>query len=140
MQSVNVNRGVRVALVNSLLKNHGKVKLQVKPNTVMSYFQTVVVSSDKSNLKPLIVFYPRFSNVWFKEYLFSTRGEACKSKKSINCLCFILSFYYNVSLLEEMLIFVKRSLAEKLWIRGNKNFVFFIFFFIFPFPCFYKSL
>ena len=131
MQSVNVKRGARVALVNSLLKNHGKVKLQVKPNTVMSYFQTVVVSSDESNLKPVIVFYPHFSNVWFKEYLFSTRGEACKSKKSINCLCFILSFCYNVSLLEEMLIFVKRSLTEKLWIRGNKNFVFFIFFLYF---------
>ena len=100
----------------------------------------VIVSSDESKLKPVIVFYPRFCNVWFKEYLFSTRGEACKSKKSINCLCFILSFYYNVSLLEEMLIFVKRSLTKKLWIRGDKNFVFFIFFFIFPFPCFYKSL
>ena len=63
MQSVNVKRGPRVALVNSFLKNHGKVKLQVKPNTVMSYFQTVVVSSDESNLKPVIVFYPHFSNV-----------------------------------------------------------------------------
>ena len=91
----------------------------------------VVVSSDESKLKPVIVFYPRFCNVWFKEYLFSTRGEACKSKKSINCLCFILSFYYNVLLLEEMLKFVERSLTENLWIRGNKNFVFFVFFLYF---------
>ena len=91
----------------------------------------VAVSSDESKLKPVIVFYPSFCNVWFKEYLISTRGEACKSKKSINCLCFILSFYYNVSLLEEMLIFVKRSLTKKLWIRGDKNFVFFIFFLYF---------
>ena len=100
----------------------------------------VVVSLDESKLKPVIVFYRRFCNVWFIEYLFSTRGEACKSKRSINCLCLILSFYYSVLPLEEMLIFVGRSLTEKLWIRGNKNFVFLIFFFIFPFPCFYKSL
>ena len=35
-------------------------------------------------------------------------------KKSINCLCLILSFYNDVLLLEEMLILVKRSLTEKL--------------------------
>ena len=52
-------------------------------------------------------------------------------KKSINCLCLILSFYNDVLLLEEMLILVKRSLTEKLWIRGNKNVVFFIFFLYF---------
>ena len=91
----------------------------------------VAVSSDESKLKSVIVFYPRVCNVWFKGYLFSTRGEACKSKKSVNCLCFILSFYYNVSLSEEMLIFVKRSLTKKLWIRGDKNFVFFMFFLYF---------
>ena len=98
----------------------------------------VVVSSDESKLKPVVVLYPRFCNVWFKEYLFSTRGEACKSKKSINCLCFILSFYYIILLLEEMLIFVERSLTEKLWIRGNKNFVFCIFSLFFHFLAFIK--
>ena len=94
-------------------------------------FERVVVSSDESKLKSVIVFYPRVCNVWFKGYLFLTSRETCKSKKSINYLCFILSFYYNVSLLEEMLIFVKRSLTKKLWIRGDKNFVFFIFFLYF---------
>ena len=44
---------------------------------------------------------------------------------------FHLSFYYNVSLLGEMLIFVKRSLTEKLCMRSNKNFVSFIFFLYF---------
>ena len=42
MQSVNVKRGARVALVNYLLKDHGKVKLQVKPNTAMNYFHTLL--------------------------------------------------------------------------------------------------
>ena len=99
---------------------------------------SVVVSSNESKLKPVLVFYPRFCNVWLKEYLFSTRGETCKSKKSINCSCFILSFYYNVLLLEEMLIFVERSLTEKLWIRGNKNLVFCIFSLFFHFLAFIK--
>ena len=46
----------------------------------------VGVSSDESKLKPVIEFYPRFCNVWFKEYLVLTRGEAC----------FVLLFYYTV--------------------------------------------
>ena len=130
----------RISLLTSIY-HLASLKISISSFTfIFTVSKMIVVSLDESNLKPVIVFYTRFCNVWFKEYLLSTRGDACKSEKSLTCLCYILSFYYNVLLLEDMLIFTERSLTEKLWIRGNKNCVFFIFFLYFSFHCFYKSL